>query len=204
MGEVSVSDKPDCQRSEIPYTGAMLRFLFLISATLLLGASSCAGTDVDDHHHDEKANHESHDGHAGKDHHHKNSPRPYDAEADGWADLNATLDAARVSGKRSIIVMGANWCHDSRGLAFYFENSEFRAENITPYYEQVYIDVGEKNRNIDIAQKFGLEDIKGTPTIFILSSDGEVLNLDTAPTWRNAASRSEEEIIAYFKSFRGE
>jgi len=98
--------------------------------------------------------------------------------------------------------MGANWCHDSRGLAYHFENPEFRAEHITPYFEQVYIDVGEKNRNIDIAQKFGLEDIKGTPTIFVLTTDGEVLNLDTAPTWRNAASRSKEEIIEYFKGYR--
>jgi len=206
-------------------------------AGLLLGASSCAGTDLDqsdvktksdiaqaddshanapdddvhadnahagDAHADDSQAGDSHsdDSHGGDDPHHKNSPRPYDASSDAWSDLRATLAAARVSGKRSIIVMGANWCHDSRGLAFHFENPEFRAEHITPYFEQVYIDVGEKNRNIDIAQKFGLEDIKGTPTIFVLSTEGDVLNLETAPTWRNAASRSKDEIIDYFRGFR--
>jgi len=40
------------------------------------GASSCAGTDLEDHH--DKA---AHDSHAGADPHHKNSPRPYYAEA---------------------------------------------------------------------------------------------------------------------------
>lgn len=184
----------------------MLRIFICVSAAITVGTSSCASTGDDDHHINQKTEHtvlDAHQAHDGVDPHHKNSPRPYDAKADAWADLNATLSAARKSGKRSIIVMGANWCHDSRGLAYYFENPVFRAENIEPYFEQVYIDVGEKNRNIDIAQKFGLEEIKGTPTIFVLSSDGQVLNLDTAPTWRNAASRSEEEIIEYFKGFRG-
>ncbi len=199
----------------------MVRLLFSVFAFFTLGASSCAQTDIPidsdkevqegavldetpviseaehDQHKDEHA-----EGHDGPDPHHKNSPRPYDAERDGWADLNATQDAAALSGKRAIIVMGANWCHDSRGLAYYFENPEFRAANITPYFEQVYIDVGEKNRNVDIAQSLGVEDIVGTPTVFILSTDGEVLNLDTAPTWRNAASRTEEEIVEYFKSYR--
>lgn len=182
----------------------MIRFILPFVMPLIFGVSSCAGTDLDDHHDQtsEAAAHSEHDAHAGADPHHKNSPRPYHAESDAWADLNATLAAARESGKRSIIVMGANWCHDSRGLAYHLENPEFRAEHITPYFEQVYIDVGEKNRNIDIAQKFGLEDIKGTPTIFVLTNEGDVLNLDTAPTWRNAASRSKEEIIEYFKGFR--
>lgn len=201
MTRFAASDKPDCLEAEIPYNRAMMRLCLLMLACLMLGASSCAGTDLDQDDHSASDAHA--DGaHGGDDPHHKNSPRPYDATADAWNDLTRTMVAARQSGKRAIIVMGANWCHDSRGLAFHFENPEFRAEHITPFFEQVYIDVGEKNRNIDIAQKFGLEDIKGTPTIFILSSEGEVLNFDTAPTWRNAASRSKEDIIEYFKSYR--
>lgn len=182
----------------------MLRILFTFCATFLLGASSCAGTDLDQDHDTPQTEHAKSDSHEDDDTHHDDHPRPYDAEADAWEDLNATLMAAMQNGKRSIIVMGANWCHDSRGLAAHFEDPEFRANYITPFFEQVYIDVGEKNRNIDIAQHFGLEEIKGTPTIFILNSDGEVLNFETAPTWRNAASRSEEEIIAYFESYRGD
>lgn len=174
----------------------MFKMFLSLSLAVLFSSSSCADAGDDD------PVSTATETHAEADHHHKYSPRPYDVLADAWADLDATLSAAKKSGKKSIIVMGANWCHDSRGLAYYFENPEFRASNITPFFEQVYIDVGEKNRNIDIAQKFGLEEIKGTPTIFVLSTEGEVLNLDTAPTWRNAASRSEDEIIEYFKALR--
>ena len=68
-------------------------------------------------------------------------------------------------------------------------------------YETVYIDVGHRDKNIDIAQRFGIAEIKGTPTVLVLSPDGKLLNPDSAPTWRNAASRSEDDVFAYFEGF---
>ena len=68
-------------------------------------------------------------------------------------------------------------------------------------YELVYVDVGYKDRNIDIAQRFGIKAIEGTPTVLILSADGVLLNRKSAPKWRNAASRTEADIFAYFDQF---
>ena len=66
-------------------------------------------------------------------------------------------------------------------------------------YELVYVNVGmpqtEDGHNLHIAQRFGVEDIEGTPTVMMLSWDGILLNDDTAKTWRNTASRSEDEIF---------
>lgn len=132
--------------------------------------------------------------------HAHNEPTPYDAMADAQLDLKATLAAAKQEGKMSLIVMGANWCHDSRGLAAQFEKDRFQTM-IRAHYKLLYVDVGQKDRNIDIAQYFGVDDIVGTPTVFVVSPEGKVLNLDTAPTWRNAASRSEREIFNYFRGF---
>ncbi len=129
--------------------------------------------------------------------------RPYDAKRNAKADLEEALVQARKTNKRVILVMGANWCHDSRGLAGWFQEPRFE-EMLTPHFEIVYVDVAQKNRNIDIAQRFGLDAIVGTPTVFILTGEGEVLNFETAPTWRNAASRTEDEIFEYFYRFRPE
>ena len=90
--------------------------------------------------------------------------------------------------------------HDSRALAAHFEKPRFESL-LRSHYKMTYIDVGQKNRNIDLARKFGVDDIVGTPTIFVTNSEGEVLNLDTAPTWRNAASRNEDDIFDYFRGF---
>jgi|GEM_PF-1342849 len=147
------------------------------------------------------ADHESADHHGDKDDgKHDDGPRPFDETADAWADVEDTLSAIKKNGKMGLFVFGGDWCHDSRGLAGQFEKPRFQAL-IMGHYELLYVDVGRKNRNIDVAQHFGVEDIVGTPTVFVTNSDGEVLNLDTAPTWRDAASRSEEEIWDYFYGF---
>jgi len=93
------------------------------------------------------------------------------------------------------IVMGANWCHDSRALAGWFETSRFEAL-LRENYSVAYVDVGQKNRNIDVAQRFGLDNIVGTPTVVVTNSQGDVLNLDTAVSWRYSASRTEDEIFS--------
>lgn len=129
--------------------------------------------------------------------------KPYEKNAKASQDVDAALARAVAADKRVLLVMGANWCHDSRGLAGWFEQPRF-AEMLKTKYEVVYIDVGHRDRNIDIAQRFGIEKIKGTPTVLVLSSQGALLNPKSAPTWRNAASRDEEEIFSYFDQFTPE
>ena len=127
-------------------------------------------------------------------------PRPYDKARDAHKDVDATLFAAQTGEKNAIIVMGANWCHDSRALAGHFMTPRFQrlfARN----YEHVYVDMGIRNRNLDIAALFGVKKVEGTPTVIITDSKGKVLNGDTAKTWRNAASRTEDEIYNEFLSF---
>lgn len=128
---------------------------------------------------------------------------PYEKNAKASQDVDAALARAVATDKRVLLVMGANWCHDSRGLAGWFEKPRF-AQMLRTKYEVVYVDVGHRDRNIDIAQRFGIEKIKGTPTVLVLSPRGALLNPKSAPTWRNAASRDEEEIFSYFDQFTPE
>jgi len=125
--------------------------------------------------------------------------RAYAADADAHADVDAALARAAASGKRVLLVLGANWCHDSRALAGWLETPRFAAL-VAARYELVFVDVGMpqtgEGRNLDIAARFGLEDVKNTPALLVLTPEGRALNTDTARDWRNAASRSEEEIYA--------
>ncbi len=133
-------------------------------------------------------------------HHAENEPRPYDKEADAELDINQTLLAAKEEEKLGLLIFGANWCHDSRALAAHFEKPRFQSL-LRSHYKMTYVDVGQKNRNIDLARKFGVDDIVGTPTVFVTNPNGDVLNSDTAPTWRNAASRDENSVFEYFREF---
>lgn len=129
--------------------------------------------------------------------------RPFDEAADAASAVEAALVRAQGVDKRVVLVLGANWCHDSRGLAGWFAEPRFAAM-LDAKYELVYVDVGYKDRNLDIARRFGIEEIRGTPTVLVLSPRGELLNPKSAPKWRNAASRDEDDIFVYFDRFTPE
>lgn len=130
--------------------------------------------------------------------------RLFDASRDATADVDAALARAANSGNHVLVVMGANWCHDSRALAGWTETARF-AELLGLHYEVVFVNVGmpqtEDGHNLHIAKRFGIDEFGGTPTVLVLSSEGEVLNADTAGTWRNAASRSADSIYDELAGF---
>lgn len=126
--------------------------------------------------------------------------RPFDTKAQAAPAVDAALARGKAAGKNTIIVLGANWCHDSRALAGWFATPRF-SKMISARYELVYVDVGYRDRNLDIARRFGIKSLKGTPTVLIVDGDGQLLNRKTAPTWRNAASRSESSIFRSFAEF---
>lgn len=152
-----------------------------ILIAVCLGLSACT-TSV----HAAETHHEAHD-----------EPRPFEADRDAHADVDAALARAAARGTKALIVMGGNWCHDSRGFAAVMERPE-TAALIEEDFELVWVNVGQKVLNQDVAQRFGLDGTPGTPTVIVTDADGTVLNLEDAPNWRNAASRKPEDIHQYF------
>lgn len=127
-------------------------------------------------------------------------PRPFDESADAAAAVDAARAAAAISGRRVLLVLGGNWCHDSRALARHFSDSRVAAL-LAERFELVYVDVGMRDRNLDIARRFGVDEIVNTPTILILSADGAALNRGDERAWRNAAGRTVDEALDYFGRF---
>lgn len=137
-------------------------------------------------------------GQAGDGHHSsQDEPRPFQEDRDANADVDAALSRAVDRGTKALIVMGGNWCHDSRAFAAVLERPE-TAKLISEHYELVWVNVGMKVLNQDVAERFGLDGTPGTPTVIVTSGDGAILNIEDAPTWRDAASRDPDDIHQYF------
>ena len=136
--------------------------------------------------------------------------RVYDPGADAAADMRAALarvEAARVEGsdRRVLVALGANWCHDSRGLAEHFARPEVLP--LLAPFEVVYIDVGERDRNQSFAEHWGLLDPetgrqRGTPNLVVVDGSGVRLNgVEDARGWRRADSRSVREVVEWLREW---
>ena len=123
--------------------------------------------------------------------------RSFTVSDDAMGDVDAALARAAANGKRVLLVMGANWCHDSRALAGWLESERIGAL-VQEKYELVFVNIGMPQQgdghNLGIARRFGLDDLPGTPNLLVLTPEGKLVNADTATRWRNSASRSEEAI----------
>jgi thiol-disulfide isomerase/thioredoxin len=80
--------------------------------------------------------------------------------------LDAALVSAKAEGKLAVIVFGADWCHDSQGLAKVLTSDAFKTE-FGARFTVTFIDVGTpqagKGRNLDLARRFGIKRMEGHP-----------------------------------------
>lgn len=124
--------------------------------------------------------------------------KPYPPSENPMADVNAAIARAGAAGKLALIVLGANWCHDSIGLADHFAAPAMVAL-LDGRYETQFVDVGLFEHGADIIRRFGMPVIYGTPTVLIIDPASErLVNAGNMHQWRDAASISAEDTLAYF------
>lgn len=116
------------------------------------------------------------------------APSPYDETADAAKDVAAAAARAKRSGKILLLDFGGNWCPDCRVLAAVLHLPTAKSF-VSRHYETVYVDVGRKDKNLELAAKYGLATIKGVPAVVAVAPDGRILNkgdefaLTTARSW---------------------
>ena len=129
-------------------------------------------------------------------------PAPdYPEHADASAVIDAALAQARDADKQALIVFGADWCHDSRGLASKLEDDERLSALIADHYVLVRMDVGQRHRNQDQLQRFGVIESFGTPTLVISNGAGVLQNGLTAHDWRTADSAALSDVAMYLSRY---
>lgn len=126
---------------------------------------------------------------------------PYDEKADARADVQAALAAAQVSGKPVVVVFGANWCPDCRALDKALKN-EPNAALMASSFHVVKVDVGQFDKNLDVAKTYGDAIKKGIPAAAVLSPKGDLLYATKAGELGNARKMSDQGVYDFFVDVR--
>ncbi|WP_439635618.1 thioredoxin family protein [Oceanicaulis sp.] len=125
----------------------------------------------------------------------------YPENADAAAMVDAALAQARDEDKQALIVFGADWCHDSRGLASKLDDDARLSALIEDHYVLVRVDVGQRHRNQDQLARFGVSESFGTPTLVISDGAGMLQNGLTAHDWRTADSAALSDVAVYLSRY---
>ena len=126
------------------------------------------------------------------------APLPYDEKADANADMQRALSAAKTSGTPVLVIFGANWCADCRALDKALSSGK-NAELVAREFKVVKIDVGQFDRNLDVAARYGNPIKKGIPAAVVLSPQGEVLYATRLGELADARHMSDTGIYDFFK-----
>ena len=113
-------------------------------------------------------------------------------------DIDFTLAKAKKANKLALLIMGANWCHDSRSLATRLYLPEVK-DTIESNYELLFVDVGFLTNVKKVITRFGMPVIYATPTVLIIDPESEqLINGTNMHLWRDADKVSVSETVQYF------
>ena len=125
----------------------------------------------------------------------------FQPSADPLADVQQAMSRADEGGRLALVVLGANWCHDSRALASRLHSPPL-AELIQQHYELVFVDVGFLDKGRDVVQQFDVAHFYATPTVLIIDpSSGALVNDEDRHIWGNAYNIDMSSSVQYFEKW---
>jgi len=105
-------------------------------------------------------------------------PQIYDVNADAKAEISAAIKTAHAEHKRVLLDFGGNWCGDCIVLDRNFHMPENQAL-LNSDYVVVHVDIGKFDKNMDIAQRYGIPLEKGVPALAVLDGMGKLVFAQT-------------------------
>lgn len=128
----------------------------------------------------------------------KASTAAFSAEQQVLPQLDAVQQKAASEQKLLLLVLGAQWCHDSVALLEQFSEPEFAAA-LAKKFEVVFVDVGFLQFGQATTARYQLPLYYGTPTVMVIAPEsGQLLNKTDLMHWTNAASFDQKAYRQYF------
>ena len=129
----------------------------------------------------------------------------YQAYDDPLTKVEATIDEAGAEGKLALVVLGGNWCHDSKAFAKALGKDDLSAQ-LDERYETAMISVGFLDSGLDVAAKYDPMGIfLHTPTVMIIDpATRSVINWRDNVQFRDAYKLADDHIAAYFERYAEE
>ena len=125
----------------------------------------------------------------------------YPENADAKAEIAEALAKAAKTHRRVILVFGGNWCYDCHAL-----DAAFRSAEIAPIVDKnfvvVHVNIGEYDKNLDLAEKYDVPLKRGVPASAVLESNGTLLYSQKQGEFESAKRISKEDVVAFLEKWK--
>lgn len=125
----------------------------------------------------------------------------YPASADAKVEIAESVRKAAAAHKRVLLVFGANWCYDCHVL-----DEAFHSPDIWPLvdksFELVHVDIGQMDKNLEVAKQYDVPLDRGVPAIAVLDSDGKLLFSQKRGEFEAARSMAPEDILDFLNKWK--
>ncbi len=125
----------------------------------------------------------------------------YSATADPSKDIPAAIRQAKLGHKRIILDFGGNWCGDCIVLDMYMHQSP-NAELIQKHFVLVHIDIGQYDRNVEVAKRYRVPTEKGVPALAILDSTGKLLFSQRNKEFEKMGAVTPRDVTEFLKRWK--
>ncbi len=127
----------------------------------------------------------------------------YSDTADAQAEIHAAIAQAAREHKRVLLDFGGNWCGDCQVLNLYFHDPG-NASLLQHNYVLVDVSVGEYDRNLDLAQRYGVPLNKGVPALVVLDGHGRVLYAQRNGEFEKMRTLDSAAVTKFLKTWKPE
>jgi hypothetical protein len=128
-------------------------------------------------------------------------PNLYPANADAKADIAQALARAGREHKRVLLVFGGNWCYDCDVLELAFRRPDIEPV-LTASFVVVNVDIGQGDKNLDVAKHYEIVLDKGVPALAVLENDGKLLYSQKQGEFESARSLNPDDIIDFLNHWK--
>lgn len=127
----------------------------------------------------------------------------YDESAIAEEDISTALEMANTENRRVLLVYGGNWCGWCHALHRLFASNTGIRKKLQYEYEVVMVDIGNFDKNMEIAQRFGADLKKtGVPFLTVLDRDGNLVVNQETGSLEEGNSHSPDAVMAFLTAWQ--
>jgi thioredoxin 1 len=120
---------------------------------------------------------------------------------DAHAQVERAVTSATKAHKNILLVFGADWCYDCHVLEKAFHRPDIAAV-LDPNFQVVDVDIGNGNKNLDLAAQYQVPLNRGVPAIAVLDSKGNLLFSQKNGEWERARALGPEDLLTLLKQWK--